>query len=78
MQLPDRIDAKIRFLAAELDRIEAAQARGVSVVDALDAVVAGWTNCGWRRPRVGYLDPPHVALLERFRAQAATSRPWEA
>jgi hypothetical protein len=78
MQLADRIDAEMRVLASELDRIEAEQARGADVLDDLEAVVDRWRELWLEAASVGYVDLPHGAPLERFRAQAVTSRPWEA
>jgi hypothetical protein len=79
MQSADRIDAEIRLLAADLDRTEAEQARGVDVLADLEAVVDRWRELWLEAASVGYLELPHGALRERFRCQAQVApRPWEA
>ena len=72
-----RFDLAARLLADELDRLEAARARGLSVADDLEALVDRWRDLCAEAAAAGVVATSHDDRLERFRWEAA-AWPWEA
>jgi hypothetical protein len=72
-----RFDLAARLLADELDRLEAAQACGLSVADDLEALVDRWRDLCAEAAAANYVATSHDDRLERFQWQAHARRPWE-
>jgi hypothetical protein len=72
----NELSALLQALDAELTRIERKQARGLSVVHELQALVTMWADLKARAAGEGYVDAPHAERLCWFQAQAQAAQPW--
>ena len=78
MPSANRISAEIEVLAGKVDRLEIDQARGVDILDDLEAAIYALRGLWAEAIASGYCETTARERLERFREQAHATEPWSA
>jgi hypothetical protein len=76
--LANRISAEIEVLAGKVDRLEIDQARGVDILDDLEAAIDALRRLWAGAIASGYCETAARERVERFRDQAQATEPWGA